>query len=124
MKIYDIKIFCNNDTIRTINVYDDRIANNCIIIEADKINPTDYSEYIYNKLELKNHYNVFLDLTNIYGFNQKNLYKWELTVENMQIVKENFITLDKINWNSPSFKNLNKFMSNYLNKKIKKLKAI
>ncbi|PWX66891.1 hypothetical protein CYK82_05840 [Clostridium perfringens] len=124
MKVYDVKIFCNNDTIRTIKVYDDRIANNCIIIEADKINPTDYSEYIYNKLELKNHYNVFLDLTNIYGFNQKNLYKWELTVENMQIVKENFITLDKINWNSPSFKNLNKFMSNYLNKKIKKLKAI
>ncbi|EOU1468069.1 hypothetical protein [Clostridium perfringens] len=124
MKVYDVKIFCNNDTIRTIKVYDDRIANNCIIIEADKINPTDYSEYIYNKLELKNHYNVFLDLTNIYGFNQKNLYKWELTVENMQIIKENFITLDKINWNSPSFKNLNKFMSNYLNKKIKKLKAI
>ena len=89
---------------------------------AKKINPTNCAQYIYKTLNLEKDSKVFLDLTDIYGFNKKNLYEWNFVINNMEFVEERFTPIDKINWNSPIYKVVNKFLSLYLNQKIKKLK--
>ncbi|GAA0061727.1 hypothetical protein [Clostridium sp. CTA-1] len=121
MKSYDLELFTEYNTKRTVKVYDYRSSSNFIIIEANKINPTDYAEYIYNTLNLEKESKVFLDLTDIYGFNKKNLYEWNFIIDNMEFVGEKFISIDKINWNSPLYKVVNECLISYLNKKIKKL---
>lgn len=122
MKSYDLELLTEYNIKRTVRVYDYRSSNSdFIIIEANKINPTDYAEYIYNTLNLEKASKVFLDLTDIYGFNKKNLYEWDFIIDNMKFVGERFISIDRINWNSPLYKVVNEFLSSYLNQKIKKL---
>ncbi|WP_443660479.1 hypothetical protein [Clostridium algidicarnis] len=122
MKSYDLELLTEYNIKRTIRVYDYRSSNSdFIIIEANKINPTDYAEYIYNTLNLEKASKVFLDLTDIYGFNKKNLYEWDFIIDNMKFVGERFISIDRINWNSPLYKVVNEFLASYLNQKIKKL---
>ena len=124
MEVYNIDISCEHNISRSVKVYDYRINSNVVIIEADKLNPTDYAEYIYNVLELSNDYKVFLDLTNIYGFNKSNFYEWHILVENMKLIKERFTSIDKINWNNPLMKKSNDIMKLYLNEKIKRIRNI
>ena len=93
-----------------------------MIIEANQINPTNCVQYIYKTLNLERESKVFLDLTDIYGFNKKNLYEWDFIIDNKKFVEEKFIPIDEINWSSPLYSVVSKILSSYLNQKVKRIK--
>lgn len=122
MKSYNLEIFTEYNIKRTVKVYDYRGSNNLVIIEANQINPTNCVQYIYKTLNLERESKVFLDLTDIYGFNKKNFYEWDFIIDNKKFVEEKFIPIDEINWSSPLYSVVSKILSSYLNQKVKRIK--
>lgn len=73
----------------------------CIVVESDnRVNPTDYTNYIYSKIKeyLNNTDCVYLDLSNLYGTKSKNwFHKWKFIVDkNNNLYDEEFISVDNL----------------------------
>jgi len=74
----------------------------CIIIEADhKSNPTDYTEFFFNKLKKtikEDQKRLYVDLSNLYGVKSKNwFYQWVWKLDkNNRLKDEEFIPIDKV----------------------------
>ncbi len=75
----------------------------CVIIQSDdKVNPTEYTKYVYSKIVerlngMVKGNNIYLDLSNLYGIKNKDwLYKWVWKTKNGDIEDEYFERLDKI----------------------------
>lgn len=114
MEIYNLKMDTDN-----IKVYDYRSNSDFIVIEADKVNPTNFLSDIYNKLKPDENSKIFLDLTCIYGFNKKNLYEWNFNNKNCK--KDKFISIDKIDWHNNRYREFSTILANYLGEKIKRM---
>ena len=106
-------------------IYDYRdIGKNIVIIEAENhINPTEYTENIYKILDLKNDTFVILDLTNIYGMSKDSLYQWIFIEENNELIDEDFISIDKIDWLGKDYKESNSIFKVYFFNKYKKYRS-
>lgn len=116
---YRIEFLDEDGSLKTSMIYDHRLENkNMVIIEAENnINPTNYTEIIYDLLKLNNDIVVILDLSNLYGVSQDSLYQWVFITEGQELVDEDFIPISKINWLKEEYKeNNNLFKSYFLNK--------
>lgn len=124
--IYKIEFPVENGLLKTTMIYDFRITEkNVVIIEADNdVNPTNYTEIIYNKLSLKSGTKVILDLSNLYGNNKESLYEWKFIIINEELEDEEFVPITKINWNLPDYKECNAVFKKYFLKKNTKELAI
>ena len=119
---YRIEFLDENNSKKTSMIYDYRdIGKNTVIIEAENhINPTEYTENIYKILDLKNDTFVILDLTNIYGMSKDSLYQWIFIEENNELIDEDFISIDKIDWLGKDYKESNSIFKVYFFNKYKK----
>lgn len=112
---FRIEFLDENNCIKTSMIHDDRDGKNIVIIEAENhINPTDYTETIYEILDLKNDTFVILDLTNIYGFSYDSLYEWIFIEEDNELIDEEFIPIMDINWSLNKYKEYNEILKDYL----------
>jgi len=87
-----------------------------IIIESDNsVNPTDFSDYLFEKLDLKTTSIVFLDLTNLYGMSKDNFYMWNFIIKNNEFIDENF---NNVCYNSDTLNEMqNSIFKHYLHLK-------
>ena len=101
------------------NVYDYRKNNKkIIIIEAEKYsNPTNYSEIIFEKLNIKHDEIIILDLSNINGISMDSFYIWNFIIEDNKLIDENFIKIGLLN-----NKEYERYFKDYLFMKMKKMR--
>lgn len=123
---YRIEFSDENNSKKTSMIYDYRVENkNIVIIEAENhINPTDYTETIYDILKLNNDTIVILDLSDLYGVSKDSLYQWVFIEENNKLVDEKFIPINKVRWLKDELKDSNKLFKKYFLSKRKKFNNI
>ena len=119
-----IEFLDETNSIRTTIIYDYRTENkDVVIIEAENhINPTDYTEAIYNILKLNSNTIVILDLSNLYGMSKDSLYQWLFIEKENELDDEKFIPINKINWLDDKYKDSNELFKKYFLDKVRKYK--
>lgn len=123
---YRIEFLDDTNSKKTAIVYDYRMKNkDVVIIETENhINPTDYTEIIYNTLKLNSKTIVILDLSNLYGISKDSLYQWIFIEKENKLEDEEFIPINKVNWLEEKYKDSNKLLKKYFLTKTKKLKSM
>lgn len=123
---YRIEFLDENNSKKTSMIYDYRdIGKNIVIIEAENhINPTDYTEIIYDTLKLNSKTIVILDLSNLYGISKDSLYQWIFIEKENELEDEEFIPINKVNWLEEKYKDSNELFKKYFLRKVRKYKSM